>query len=189
MVQIDVPAAFAVGGFLADAARAQIQARNAEYTCRAGFKNIIFQIFCFSWIPVYFILNYFGWETTYMWWHEDSVAAYPFFVPVFLLIFFLAGNAGFFLGKALVAKGSLLANRVIYLGITLYSLIWVFGQTSRTFRAGTYSQWKAQQAPIFYQDHTFLAMFIFAMVVWLAGVFGFYINLRREGARATKASS
>ncbi len=189
MVQIDVTAAFAVGGFLADAARAQIQAGNKEYTCRASFKNNIFQIFFFSWIPVYFILNFFGWETTYMWWHEDSVAAYPFFVPVFLIIFFLAGNAGFFLGKALVARGRLLANRLIYLGIALYSMIWVFGQTGRTFRVGTYSQWKAQQALLFYENHTFLVMFIFAMIVWLAGVFGFYINLRREGARMPKANS
>ncbi|HZP02007.1 MAG TPA: hypothetical protein VFD30_17110 [Terriglobia bacterium] len=189
MVQIDVPAAFAVGGFLADAARTQIQAGNAEYTCRAGSKNCIFQIFFFSWIPVYFILNYFGWETTYMWWTEDSVTAYPFFVPVFLVIFFLAGLGGFFVGKKLVTRGRLLANRIIYLGITLFSLIWVFGQTGRTFRAGTYSQWKAQQAPLFYQDHTFLAMFIISMVVWLAGVFGFYINLRREGARLSKAAS
>jgi hypothetical protein len=183
MVQIDVPAAFAVGSFLADAARTQIQAGNREFSCRASFKNSVFQVFFFSWVPVYFILNYFGWETTYLWWHEDSVAAYPYFVPVFLVVFFLAGNAGFFLGKALIAKGRLLANRIVYIGLTLYSLLWVFGQTSRTFRVGTYSQWKAQESVMFYQDHTFLGMFIFAMVVWLAGVFGFYINLRREGMR------
>ena len=85
--------------------------------------------------------------------------------------------------EALIAKGRLLANRIVYIWLTLYSLLWVFGQTSRTFRVGTYSQWKAQESVMFYQDHTFLGMFIFAMVVWLAGVFGFYFNLRREGMR------
>ncbi len=188
MVQIDVPAAFAVGSFFADAARTQLRSAQGELESRASLKNNLFQIFFFSWIPVYFILNYFGWETTYMWWHADAVSAYPLFVPIFLVIFFLAGNAGFYLGKALIVRGHVVANRIVYLGVTLFSLVWVFGQTSRTFRVGTYSQWQTGQALVFYEDHVFLGVFIFVMIVWIAGVIGFYVNLRREGTRLAEVS-
>ena len=44
-------------------------------------KNNIFQIFFFSWIPVYFMLNYFGWETTHMWWYADGVTCIHFLCP------------------------------------------------------------------------------------------------------------
>jgi len=74
MVQIDVPVAFAVGSLLADAARRQIEAGRKDLYYRALVKNNMFQIFFFSWIPVYFIANYFGWETTYLWWHAESVS-------------------------------------------------------------------------------------------------------------------
>src|SRR3989304_5705438 len=86
MVQIDVPIAFAIGTIFADAAHKQLQTGRPEYYYHAFSKNIIFQIFFFSWIPAYFLLNYFGWETTHMWWYEDSVTAYPYSVPIFLIM-------------------------------------------------------------------------------------------------------
>lgn len=144
-------------------------------------KNNIFQAFFFSWIPLYFILNYFGWETTHMWWHADSVAAYPYFVPLFVLIFFGAGNAGFLLGKWLVSRGHILANRVVYGAICVYALIWIFGQTGSTLHLGTYNQWKQSATPLFYEDRTFLAMLIFSMIIWTAGLAIFFFSLRREG--------
>lgn len=181
MVQIDVPIAFAVGSFFADAAQKQLQAAKPEAHLRAILKNNIFQIFFFSWIPVYFILNFFGWETTHMWWHGDSVAAYPYFLPVFIVIFFGVANAGFLLGKRLVSKDRILANRMVYTGVVVYALIWVFGQTGSTFHLGTYTQWKARMAPLFYQDRTFLGMFIFSMIIWTVGLAIFFFSLRREG--------
>ena len=33
-----------------------------------------------------------------MWWHEDSAAAYPYFVPILIVVFFAAANGGFLLG-------------------------------------------------------------------------------------------
>src|SRR5689334_12488461 len=133
MVQIDVPMAFAIGSFLADGASKQLRFGRAEYCYRAILKQNIFQIFFFSWIPVYFLLNYFGWETTHMWWHADSVDAYPYFVPIFIVVFFAAANAGFLLGRFLISRGRVLANRFVYLATTAYSVIWVFAQTNRTF--------------------------------------------------------
>jgi hypothetical protein len=59
MVQIDVPIASAAGSFFVDAAFKQLRFGRPEYYYRAIWKNTIFQIFFYSWIPVYFLLNYF----------------------------------------------------------------------------------------------------------------------------------
>jgi uncharacterized membrane protein len=181
LVQIDVPIAFGIGSLFADAASKQLRFGRPEYYYRAIWKNNIFQIFFFSWIPVYFLLNYFGWETTHMWWDADSVSAYPYYLPIFIVVFFACANAGFLLGKALVAGGKLVANRLVYMGIGVYALAWVFGQTSRTFHLGNHSDWQQGIRPYFYQDRTFLGMFIFTMVVWLVGLAAFSFSLLQEG--------
>lgn len=189
MVQIDVPVAFAIGSFFADGASKQLRFGRPEYYYRAMLKNNIYQIFFFSWIPVYFLMNYFGWETTHMWWQADSVESYPYFLPIFVLVFFGAANAGFLLGSWLVSTGQspgevrrrIMINRAVYLGIALYSLIWVFSQTDRTFRLGNHAQFEQGTAPLFYQDPTFLRMFILTMVVWVVGLAIFFLSLWQEG--------
>ncbi|MEJ2671799.1 MAG: hypothetical protein P8168_06265 [Deltaproteobacteria bacterium] len=183
MVQVDVPAAFAIGTMFADAARRQLQTGLPEYKYSILLKNNIYQIFFFSWIPVYFLLNYFGWETTHMWWHADSVTAYPFFVPAFLVIFFAAVNAGFLVGHRLIAAGKPLANRVVYIGIFLYSAAWIFGQTPSTYKLGSYAQWQAGHAPWFYEDSTFLTMLIISLLIWGLGLAFFLLDIIREGKR------
>jgi hypothetical protein len=180
MVQVDVPVAFAIGTMFADAARKQLQTGRPEYYYKILLKNNIFQIFFFSWIPVYFILNYFGWETTHMWWHADGVTAYPFFVPVFLVIFFAAANAGFLLGHRLITTGKPLANRVVYIAIFLYTAAWIFGQKD-TLRLGTYAQWQAGKAPWFYEDSTFFTMLIVSLLIWGIGLAFFLRGLIKEG--------
>jgi hypothetical protein len=181
MVQIDVPISFAIGSLFADAASRQLQTGRPEYYHRTFLKNNIYQIFFFSWIPVYFIMNYFGWETTHMWWHADSVAAYPYYVPIFLVVFFGAANLGFLLGHKLVAAGRIWANRAVWLGVVAFSGLWIFTQPGRTFRLGTYSDWVAGTAPWFYQDGQFLFMLIFTLVVWGVALAAYVVSLQREG--------
>ena len=118
-----------------------------------------------------------------MWWHADSVTAYPYYIPIFMIVFFLAANGGFLLGNWLVRRGRLLANRVIYIAVVICSSIWILGQTGRSFRLGTYAEWKAGTAPLFYEDGKFLSMLIFAMITWTAGLLIFFFRLRREGRR------
>jgi hypothetical protein len=184
MVQIDVPAAFAIGSFFADAASKKLQSGDPAELYRAAFKNNLFQIFFFLWIPLYFIMNFFGWETTYLWWTSDSVASYPLFIVVFTLVFLAAGNCGFFLGGWLIRRRMIWANRLVYIGIAIYSTIWVFGQTSRTFQVGTYSDWAAHKSVMFYDNKDFLTAFLIVMAVWVIGVVGFYLNLRSEKSGA-----
>ena len=180
MVQIDVPIAFAIGSLFADAAHKQLQTGQSRYFYKALALNNIYQIFFFSWIPVYFVLNYFGWETTHMWWHTDSVASYPFFVPILIVVFFGAANGGFLLGNALVRQNRVVANRAVYLGIVAFSGVWIFAQTNSTFKLGTYTQWVNGQAPWFYENSTFVAMLVFTLVVWGGALAYFALRMRKE---------
>lgn len=181
MVQIDVPIAFGLGPLFADIARKQLRTGRPAYYYRTLLKYNVFQIFFFSWIPVWFLTNYFGWETTHMWWHADSVAAYPSYLTLFLLIFFGAANLGFQLGYRLVERGRLWTNRIIYLGILGYAAAWIFGQTDRTFRLGTYEQWQAGVAPWFYEDSRFVTMLVVSISIWTIGLVIFGHVLRRDG--------
>ena len=183
MVQIDVPIAFAAGCMFADAASQQLRSGQGAYFSETLLKSNIFQIFFFSWIPVYFILNFFGWETTFMWWKDDSVISYAFFLPVFMVVFFLAANAGFLLGNWLVTRGLLLANRIVYGIIVVYSAVWIFAQTGRTLRVGTRSQWEKGTAQWFYEDTTFLVMLIVSLGIFGIALALFLLQLHRQGKR------
>ena len=98
-------------------------------------------------------------------------------VPVFV------GNVleRFLLGHRLITTGRPLANRVVYIGIFLFSAVWIFGQQNSTFRLGTYVQWQAGNAPWFYEDSTFLTMLIASLLIWAIGLAWFLRNIIREG--------
>lgn len=181
MVQIDVPVALGVSCFFADMASRQLRNGGPEHYFHTFSCTAVFQAFFFSWIPLYFLMNFFGWETTHMWWHEASVTAYPLYIPLFVVIFWLAAVAGFLIGAHLVRKGRLWWNRGIYIAILLYSAIWIFGQPTRSMVLGSYADWKAGTAPWFYENTTFLVAFIIAMVVWTVGLVIFGVKLRRHG--------
>jgi hypothetical protein len=183
MVQVDVPMAIAVGSFVADAARTQLQRGERRFYYEALAKNNLCQIFLFSWVYIYMIMNYFGWETTYRWWTQDSVESYSFFVPVFILVLFAASNLGFLIGNHLVRSDRLNANRAIYIGIVIFSVIWIVSQMNRVLRVGTYSQWSQGKAAWFYQDRMFCWVVAFAVLLEGIGMFLLYRSLRNEGQR------
>jgi hypothetical protein len=116
-----------------------------------------------------------------MWWHADDVTAYPLFIPAFVIVFWLSAFLGFYIGSRLVIEGRLWANRIIYLGILLFTFIWIFAQPGRTMRLGTYTEWKAVTAPWFFESGTFLFMFILVMIIWATGIVFFATRLWRMG--------
>ena len=177
-----MPVAFGIGTLFADAAYRQLQTGQPLAFYRTLVLNNIYQIFFFSWIPVYFMLNYFGWETTHMWWHADSVTAYPFYTPTFIVVFFAAANGGFLLGNRLVKQGRLGTNRAVYLGILIYSAVWILAQTNSTFRLGTYAEWIRGEAASVCQNPTFLGMLIFTLLVWGAGA-GHFLRQAAQGGK------
>ena len=116
-----------------------------------------------------------------MWWHSDTAADYPFLVPIVILLFFLAAVCGFVLGARLVRNEMLWGNRAIYLAILAYSGLWIFGQAGRSFRLGSYSDWRNGQALWFYEDRTFLTMLVVTLVVWAIPLLVYFLRMRREG--------
>ncbi len=184
MIQLDVPIAFALGQIFADAAKKQLLTGKPEYYLSALLKNNLYHIFFFSWIPVYFLANYFGWETTHMWWHKDSVLAYPFFLPLFLVVFFFAANSGFCLSTLLLRKGMLFWVRASYVGIFIYTFVWVFGLWNRTTYLGSYNEWAQGTAKRVWDTsggETFIYMLAFTLVIWFVPLILFIKNLHSEG--------
>ncbi len=183
MVQIDIPIAFAVGQMLADAASRQLQTRKPEpYYRTLAITNIYTGLF-FAPIPIYFLIDYFGWETTYMY---DPERVTRFFVPIVLFTLMLAANLGFWLSNWLIGKGRAMVGRGIYILIWLYSLGWIFGNWPRSTRLGTYAEyhtaretmvraWDVSRDPFFFILIATLIIFAVPLVLLMR-------HLRREAA-------
>jgi hypothetical protein len=181
MVQIDVPVAFGIGSLFADAANKQLQTGRREYFYQAWADNNVYQGIFFAWIPLYFLMNDFGWETTYMFWIKGSISAYPLYIPLFTIIFFLAANGGFLLGNSLVRAGKIWPNRIVYLAILAYSGLWILLQPSRTLHVGTYEEWAEGKAVWFFQDRIFLLALIVTIAIWAVPLFLYCRHLIDEG--------
>jgi ABC-type branched-subunit amino acid transport system permease subunit len=175
MVQIDIPIAFAVGQMLADAANQQLKTRRAEpYYRTLAFTNIFTGLF-FAPIPVYFLVDYFGWETTYMY-APDRVTR--FFIPIVLFVVILAANLGFWLSHALIQKGRDRVGRAIYTLIWIYALGWILVNWPRSTRIGTYTQyhtvpetmaraWEVSKDPFLYILIVTLIIFAVPLVLFM----------------------
>jgi hypothetical protein len=158
VVQIDIPIAFAVGQMLADAANKHLQTGNPEPFYRTLALTNIYTGLFFAPIPIFFLVQYFGWETTYMY---DPERVTRFFVPIVLFVIMLAANLGFWLSSALITKGWAIIGRGLYILIWLYALGWIFWNWHRSTRIGTYAQyqsaretmiriWEVSQDPFFF---------------------------------------
>jgi hypothetical protein len=181
VVQIDIPIAFAVGQMLADAASHQLRTGRPEpYYRTLAFTNIFTGLF-FAPIPIYFLVDYLGWETTYMY---DPDRLTRFFIPIVLFVLILAANLGFLLSNALIQKGRAWIGRIIYIVIWIYSLGWIFGNWPRSTRIGTLAQyhtaretmpriWEVSKDPFFF-------ILIATLVIFAVPLVLFMRRLRRE---------
>ena len=184
MVQIDIPIAFAVGQMFVDAANRQLKTRNPEpYYRTMAVTNIFIGLF-FAPIPVYFLVDYFGWETAYM---VDPDRVTRFFTPIVLVAVTLAANLGFWLSNALIQRRHERVDRMIYDLIWIYALVWILGNWPRSTRIGTYTQyhtaretmaraWDVSQDP-------FLIVLMGSLVMFLVPFVLFVRSLRRWGVR------
>jgi hypothetical protein len=182
MVQIDIPIAFAAGQMLAHAAQRQLSTGRPEHYYRVlSIVNIFTGLF-FAPIPIYFLVDYFEWETTYM---VDPERATRFFIPIVLFVLVLAANLGFWLSNWLIRKGRAGIGRGIYWLIWLYSLGWIFGNWPRSTRIGTYAQyhtapetmiriWEVSKDPFFWILIVTLVIFAVPLLLWMR-------TLSREG--------
>jgi hypothetical protein len=188
MVQIDIPIAFAVGQMLADAANQQLRTtRPAPYFRALAYTNMFTGLF-FAPIPMYFLIDYFGWETTYM---CDPLGLTRFFIPIVLFALMLAANLGFWLSKALIRKGRDWIGRVIYVLIWIYSLAWIVGNWPRSTRLGTYAQYQAARDSMVrvweVSKDPFLVILIATLIIFFVPLALFIWSLRRPLANEVGA--
>ena len=181
MVQIDIPIAFAVGQMLADAASYQLRTGRPEpYYRTLAYTNIFTGLF-FAPIPIYFLVDYFGWETTYMY---DPEGLTRFFIPIVLFVLMLAANLGFWLSNALIQKGRAWIGRIIYIIIWLYALGWIVGNWPRATRIGTYAQYHTAQETMprawEVSKDPFLFILIATLIMFSVPLVLFIGRLRRE---------
>jgi hypothetical protein len=191
MVQIDIPIVFGLGALFADAARDHLRAPSAtprdEAFYRALASNLVFVVLFVSWLPLYLLVTRFGFETSHMWWHRDAVADYHLFVPIFVVVFFLADLAGFALGVRLVRAGRIGLNRAVVAATAVFSTAWVFLQPHRTLVVGTYDEWRAGQAMPVSSDRQLLAVLAVSAIVFGVGLVVSYRWLRRAERGAVPA--
>jgi len=186
VIQVDLPVAFGVGSLMAHAARTQIASGQPAAVASAFNKVLVFHSVAFMWPPLYLLVFYFGFETSHMWWHADSVLAYPWLLPAFSLALFGTHVAGFQLGARFVRAGQASRALMVFGATSVFCAAWIFLQRDRTLTLGTYADWQAGIAPPASSDAAFLAFVWVLMVGYSAGAWMLYRSLRRDGAPARR---
>jgi hypothetical protein len=181
MVQIDIPVAFALGGLHADAARAQLATGKSEHLWRTLARDLLFFSVFASWLPIQLLARHFGFETSHMWWHEDSVLAYPLYIPAFMTLYLAANVAGLAAGVTLVRAGRVSLNRFVIAACWLFATGWVFLQKERTLVLGTYREWRAGVAPPLSSDPGLVRLLVIFGAVFTVALVLAYRRIRREG--------
>lgn len=182
MIQVDLPVAFGVGSLMAHAAQRQIASGQPAAIARAFNKVVLFHSVAFMWPPLYLLVFYFGFETSHMWWHGDSVLDYPWLLPVFFLALFGANIAGFKLGARFVRAGHAGRALAVFGATSVFCTAWILLQPDRTMTLGTYRDWQAGTAPPASSDPAFMAFVWIVIVGYSAGAWLLYRALRRDAA-------
>jgi hypothetical protein len=180
MIQVDLPVAFGMGSLMAHAAQRQIASGEAGAIARAFNKVLLFHSVAFMWPPLYLMVFYFGFETSHMWWHADSVMAYPWLLPAFFLALLGVHIAGFKLGAKFIRAGHASRALMVFGATSVFCVAWIMLQRDRTLTLGTYQDWLAGTAPAASTDSGFMAFVIALIVGYSAGAWMVYRSLRRE---------
>jgi len=187
LIHVDVPLLVSFGAMFADAAQKQIRTGDPAHAHRAQLQANLFHALFFLWAPLYFMVAYFGWETSHLWWHGDSVADYPLLLPGLLVVFTLAVNVGFMAGKWLVIRRRQGTLYALYGATAVFGIGWLIVMNDRVSRLGTYREFAAGQAPRLTDDSTFLTMLALNLVVTAGALTFFVARLIREGQHLERA--
>jgi hypothetical protein len=188
MVQIDIPVAFGTGSLFAAAVQQGLRSEKSRYFYqRALAANLVFQLMLVVWLPVYLLIAHFGFQTSHMWWTGTSITEYPWLLPAFLALYFVANIAGFHVGARAVQQGRTRLPWLLFAGGFLFFGAWMAFQPYRTLTLGTYAEWEARSARWIWTEPSFVGLLTGAMVVFFVALHFVYRRLEREAAAATSA--
>jgi len=190
MVQIDIPVAFGTASLFAVAVEQGLRTERASYFyARALAASLIFQLVLVVWLPVYLLIAHFGFQTSHMWWTGESITDYPWLLPAFLLLYFVAHVAGFHTGARLAARGRARTGVLIFVGGFVFFAAWVAMQPYRTLSLGTYAEWEAGTARWIWTDTGFVALLLGAMVAFFVALAVVFRKLREEASATDPGGS
>jgi len=181
VIQVDLPMAFGAGALLANAARRQLVAEKPSLYGRALSKVMAFHALTFLWPPLYLLVFYFGFETSHMWWHGDSVLDYPWLLPAFFIALWGANIGGFAFGASLVRQGRAAVTWWVWGAAVVFTVGWIVLQPDRTMTLGTYRDWQAGTAPWARTDPSFMYFVSFVMAFFTIALVYVYRSLWRDG--------
>jgi hypothetical protein len=183
MIQVDLPVAFGSGTLLAAALEHHTSERTWPYLYQRGLaKNLIFQTLFALWLPVYLLVNYFGFQTSHMFWHGESLTDYPALLPVFLILYFATNIAGFHAGAWLVLRGRARLARLIFVAAFTYFALWIALQPGRTLTLGTFAEWEAGTARWIWTSTWFMGVLAIGALVFFVGMTAMYRSLKQEAS-------
>ena len=185
MIQVDLPVAFGSGTLLAAALEHHTGARTWPYLYqRALAKNLIFQTLFALWLPVYLLVNYFGFQTSHMFWHGESLTDYPALLPVFLILYFAANIAGFHDRRMAGAARTRQAGAA-HLRRRVHLLCPLDGVAALSdLELGTFEEWKAGTARWIWTDTWFMGVLAVGALVFFVGITAIYRSLKQEAIEA-----
>ena len=185
MVQVDLPISFGVGALMATAVEDGLRTERKPYFYLRGLAaNLILQMLFIVWLPVYLLASHFGFQTSHMWWHGNSLTDHPTMLPVFLVAYFAASLGGYHTGIQLVLRNRAAVARGLFVGSFVFFLAWMALQPGRTLVLGTYDDWVSGRATWIWLDQRFMALLGAAFVLFWAALWLFYRAVQRESRAA-----
>lgn len=190
MVQVDLPFTFGTASLFAAAVEKGLRSPQAKYFYqRALAMNLAFQGIFVIWLPLFFLVNQFGLQTSHMWWHGESLATYPWLLPIFICAYFATNVAGFVVGARLASTGRASVARLIFWAGTVFTFAWMGVQPYRTLSLGTYEEWLAGTARWLWTDPVLTTAVVVEFVGVFAGIAWCYRSLAAEAAAEGTANT
>ncbi len=177
VVLTDIQIAFAAGALFADAgapiieaAKNRSEASLSKVYSRYMLRSLVYAGVFLGPVATISLLAYPAWETQYISPVFDDMLGNPInggYYGVFLMVVFVAGWFGNWLGFKWVLAGGRKRLRILYLAITVVTFAIVWARYPAPVRIGTYAEFikNPNSLPYYTQDKTFFYTFIVLLLI------------------------
>ena len=171
MVQVDIPAAFAMGQLLAIVGRKSLKTGQPSVRDRFLLLTNWYTSLILGTTGLFLLVGWPGWETMYQWAWVENPQFKPMvalFYIVFLVLMVALGNAGFLMSYRLIRSN----REALAKAILALSVIGTFApfliDIKAPFYIGTYQQYHTGQASLIFHS-SFIFPWFGIMLFWVIG--------------------